>query len=82
MSGRWIKNRKHGGPDIWYYVNKVPGNYPAIAILKNNNKIIAEFFGPINYKNNNIIEHIKSEYQTEGELKLFRLGTSHKIFTI
>lgn len=82
MSGKWIKKRRHGGPDIWQYENKVTGSYPAIALLKKGDRVIAEFWGPIHLKDNEIVRHIKSEYKTEGKLKLYRIDPSKKMFTI
>ena len=82
MSERWVKKRQHGGHDIWEYGNKVTGKYPAIAVLKKDDKVIADFWGPINLKDKKIVNHIKSEYKTKGKLKLYRIDPSQKVFTI
>ena len=82
MSGKWIKKKIHGRPDIWQYNNKFLGKYPAIAILKRDNKVMAEFWGPIDLKNNEIIKHIKAEYKTKGKLKLYRIDRYKKMYTI
>jgi len=82
MLGRWVKRGMRGGPDVWEYEYKVIGSYPTIAVLKKNDKVIAEFRGPVNLKNHEIIKHIKSEYKTEGKLKLYRIDPSKKVFTI
>ena len=82
MPGTWIKKKRHGGPDIWQYKDKYFGVYPAIAMLKKDNKVIAEFWGPINLTDNEIIKHIKSKYKTKGKLKLHRIAPYKKMHII
>jgi hypothetical protein len=82
MSGRWIKRGIHGGPDVWEYEYEGIGSYPTIALLKKDDRVIAEFRGPVNLKNHEIVKHIKSEYQIEGKLVLFRTEPSSQEHTI
>ena len=82
MPGRWNKRSQHNGPDIWEYINNHIGDYPAIALLKSDDKVIAEFWGPRNLPDKKIIKSIQSEYQAEVELRLCRLGSSNRTITI
>ncbi len=79
---RWIKRKHYSGskgrPDIWEYNSNANGCYPAIALLKKDEKVIAKFWGPKNLKNITIIKHIKVVYQMEGKLNLCRIGSSQK----
>ena len=80
--GKWVKMKKHSGPDIWQFENKTLGKYPAIAIVKKNNKVIAEFWGPKNCRTNEIIKHIRAEYKTKGKLTLYRIDRYKRAYTI
>ena len=82
MLKKWLKTKQHGGPDIWNYKDSHVGVYPAIALLKKNNKVIAEFWGPIDLVDEEIIEHVKSKYRTKGKLQLHRIAPEKKVHTL
>ena len=80
MSERnWIKrehyNRSKERPDVWEYKSNANGFYPAIALLKKDDKVIATFWGPKKLKNIKIVKHVKVTYQMEGKLKICRIDS-------
>jgi hypothetical protein len=74
MEGNWVKHCQYKGPDIWKYEVRETLYYPAIAILKRHERIIAKIWGPLQLSDAEILDLVIKEYQPTDELHLYRIA--------
>lgn len=80
LKSSWNKQNRYNGPDYWRYNSHEHVSFPAIAIVKQHERVIAKIWGPVNLSDNELVLLVKEQYKDSPDMVVERI-TGRKMLT-